>query len=689
MDEDRKIEGALRRLYGRVEPSGAWAGIEARAAGGKGRKVKLESDVQYVRTPQVRSRRLRWALYVPLALFLVAGIAIGTVFAVDQSQEPSTTGSGDGTQTSATIPPAADYSRGGQWKRLAPSGAGGLVSRMVMDPADPQVLYAMTGEGLYKTNNGAGSWRKILEFGGEVAVDPVAPSTVYVVKAWSESSQILRSDDGGASWTELDNSIFAKGDPKKEDYDAGMGGFGATITIGDTEFSTVYLVGADNLTWCSVDRGETWSKVTWTELQNKTQVYWMNPRLASPLELYGKTIEDAEDGLAAVVEVAVAAPDDSSVIYAGTTGGGVYKSVDGAATWRRSSTGMTSLPVYGLVPDPVSPAVLYAITESGIQKSADGGSTWNLILAGGRFMGDPVEQGRLVGSRSGAMTSMVIAPSLPSTLYAWNGKGVSRSEDGGSSWNHRAGEGLLTVGGKHTGYTGGLALVSAADPNLVFAQAEAGIMRSTDGGDTWTGVTGMYDSWGLMADSNQSSVLYLTGLLEERRPPTREEVEKGTWNHPPSYLFKSSDAGATWTLVVDIKEAGISTQLGLDNNDPARFWSWVMDEDSDTLGARLMRSKDGGLTWQQLDFSALGPYFEQPLFDPRSPETVYTRVVSQKGENYSLAGVFRSTDGGLTWKNIVDELVADDMSLTLAISPADGTLYATSPRGLFKWAPKD
>jgi hypothetical protein len=404
MTEDRELEDVLRRLYGPVDSNVAWAGVKQRVARRRGQKTRVEqSESQSVRMPQVTSRRLRWAVYTPVALFLVAGIAIGTVFAVDRSQ-PATGNDGSGPQsgaagaaTSTTIPPAADYSRGGQWKRLALSGAGGMVSGLVMNPADPQVLYAMTPEGLYKTSDGAGSWRKILEFVGEVAVDPVSPSTVYVVKAWFESSQILRSDDGGASWTELDNSIFAKGDPKKEDYDAGMGGFGATITIGDTEFSTVYLVGSDNLTWCSVDRGETWSKVTWTELQTKTQVYWMNPRFASPLELYGKTIEDAEDSLAAVVEVAVADPDNSMLIYAGTAGGGVYKSVDAGATWRRSSTGMTSSPVYRFIPDPVSPSVLYAVTNEGIQKSADGGATWTLIFNGSEFMGDPVEMGRLVG----------------------------------------------------------------------------------------------------------------------------------------------------------------------------------------------------------------------------------------------------------------------------------------------------
>jgi photosystem II stability/assembly factor-like uncharacterized protein len=223
----------------------------------------------------------------------------------------------------------------------------------------------------------------------------------------------------------------------------------------------------------------------------------------------------------------------------------------------------------------------------------------------------------------------------------------------------------------------------------VFAQAKGRVLRSTDGGDTWTALAGMYDAFGLIADPNQSSVMYVTGQLEEAKPPTLEEMRKHIWNRPPSYLLKSVDAGATWTVVVGDKEAGISSQLVLDSHDPANLYSWVSNQDSDTLAAKLMCSEDGGVTWRQADFSSLGPHFEQPLFDPRSPDTVYTRVGALKGEDYSLVGVFRSTDGGMTWKNTVDKLVADDTSLTLEISRADGTLYATSQRGLFKWAPRD
>ena len=85
--------------------------------------------------------------------------------------------------------------------------------------------------------------------------------------------------------------------------------------------------------------------------------------------------------------------------------------------------GVTSLPVYAVIPDPVSPSVLYAVTDEGVQKSTDGGRTWTIDL-GRECLRD------------------VVAPSSPSTLYALNARESSRSDDGGATWSHWAGVGL-------------------------------------------------------------------------------------------------------------------------------------------------------------------------------------------------------------------------------------------------------
>ena len=82
---------------------------------------------------------------------------------------------------------------------------------------------------------------------------------------------------------------------------------------------------------------------------------------------------------------------------------------------RRQTAGLVTSVVWRVVPDPSSPSILYAATSAGIFKTADGGATWSMILPGGRG-------------------SVVMAPSSPSTLYAWTSAGLFRTDDGGADW---------------------------------------------------------------------------------------------------------------------------------------------------------------------------------------------------------------------------------------------------------------
>ena len=157
-----------------------------------------------------------------------------------------------------------------------------------------------------------------------------------------------------------------------------------------------------------------------------------------------------------------------------------------------------------------------------------------------------------------------------------------------------------------TGYSGYLDLVSAADANIVFAQAGRDLLRSADGGDTWTKVTDLRETWGLIADPSQPTVMYLTGRMQLDPSLTPEQQAYDYHNNPDFRLCKSVDSGATWTPIVKIKEAGVGLTFFFDSHDPARLYTLAGGDESSGSGARLMRSLDGGLTWEQVDFSSSG-----------------------------------------------------------------------------------
>jgi hypothetical protein len=118
---DRQLEERLRRLSWPVDRGDGWAGIEAQASEGVGR----------ARAYRTRRRRLRVALVASAAVIVLAGVAVGAVFAVRHFSERSPvlviddgTGMGAATQPGSTdaqpgdagTEPGVDYSQGGRWE---------------------------------------------------------------------------------------------------------------------------------------------------------------------------------------------------------------------------------------------------------------------------------------------------------------------------------------------------------------------------------------------------------------------------------------------------------------------------------------------------------------------------------------------------------------------------------------------
>src|SRR5206468_3734344 len=132
-------------------------------------------------------------------------------------------------------------------------------------------------------------------------------------------------------------------------------------------------------------------------------------------------------------------PMTPSTLYAGTYGGGVYKSTSGGAGWSAVNTG---LPYYygryyfrpyvtALAIDPQTPTTLYAGTGgSGVFKSTDGGASWSAVNTGLPYSGPSYTP------HYSYVPALAIDPQTPATLYAGtSGSGVFKSTDGGASWN--------------------------------------------------------------------------------------------------------------------------------------------------------------------------------------------------------------------------------------------------------------
>jgi photosystem II stability/assembly factor-like uncharacterized protein len=302
------------------------------------------------------------------------------------------------------------------------------------------------------------------------------------------------------------------------------------------------------------------------------------------------------------------------------------------------------------------PNVFYvAANNGGVWKTDDFGRTWRPI-----FDDQP----------SGSIGALAIAPSDPNIIYAGSGEGVQRpdlsvgdgiykSTDAGKTWRHlglRDGQQIPAI------------LVDPRDPNRVFVavlghpygpNAERGVFRSTDGGETWQKLlykdenTGAID---LAFDPGNPDTVYAV-LWAARQGPW----ENGEWQGPASGLFKSTDGGTTWRQL----SGGLPTPaeglgrigIGIAPGDPNRMYALVEAKPS-----ALYRSDDAGTTWKRLNteerVSGRGSDFACVRVDPKNKDVIYVANTS----------TYRSADAGQTFTAIKGAPGGDDYH-TIWINP--------------------
>lgn len=330
-------------------------------------------------------------------------------------------------------------------------------------------------------------------------------------------------------------------------------------------------------------------------------------------------------------------PTDPAILYAATSGGGVFKSTDHGGSWAAINNGIVDPDMNNVAVDPLNPSTLYASGIADIFKSTDGGASWSATG---------------VGPTGGVV---VVAPSSPATLYT-GGMGVSKSTDGAVSWIP-ASNGL-----PDSVFISALTVDPSNASTLYAGTFNTGIFRTTDGGENWVPAnTGLLSNniFSLWADPVKVAGVYASTLQE---------------------LSKSSDGGDTWTPLT-------STWTTLDGR-PSRpgVASFAVDPSNPStlylglIGGTVSKSSDGGGSWSTVFSGSAARFVNSLTLEASNPSTVCAGTD---------AGIFRTTDAGASWASADTGLTASYvMSLAVASSNAS-TLYAAVQTasinlGLFK-----
>ncbi len=297
--------------------------------------------------------------------------------------------------------------------------------------------------------------------------------------------------------------------------------------------------------------------------------------------------------------------------------------------------GGRSLTAAGIPGDPST--YYFGATGGGVWKSTDGANTWSSVF-----------------DKDGAPSigSIAVSDSDPNVLYVGtgeacirgnisNGDGVWKSLDAGKSWKF--------VGLKDTRAIGRV-IVNPHNSDIAFVAAlghpfgpntERGVFRTTDGGKTWDKVLYKNENTGAIDvafDPLNPNILFAS-LWEARRTPW--SLSSGG---PGSGIYRSADGGTTWKRL---------EEHGLPNGPYGRI-GLAVGADSDRVyaiieakvGGGFYRSDDGGDSWDLVnDSHALLQrpwYYMHVIADPKDPNTVYVADVE----------FFKSTDGGRNFNKV-------------------------------------
>ena len=369
-----------------------------------------------------------------------------------------------------------------------------------------------------------------------------------------------------------------------------------------------------------------------------------------------------QTAISSVGAVAVA-PSNHNIIYVGsgeaaprgdmTYGDGVYKSVDGGKTW--SNIGLKDTRQIGaLIVDPDNPdMVLVAAfghafgpnSERGVFRTTDGGKSWTRVLY------KDEQTGAIDVSFDPHNSKIVYAALWQARRQPWNfssggpGSGLYRSSDGGVSWTRLSGNGLPAgiLGRIHVS-------VSGADSSRVYAMIEAaqgGLYRSDDGGAHWRRVN---DDGRL----SQRAWYFSTILADPKRVDTLYAENTG--------LFRSTDGGKTFNLLP--ARHGDHHGLWIDPSDPERII-----EASDG-GASI--SFDDGKTWSTQNNQPTAQFYHVSV-DNRFPYYVY----GAQQDNTSVAIASMDDEGAIVSRDWYD-VFSGECGFVIA-DPRDADIvYGTS-----------
>ncbi|OGV65896.1 MAG: hypothetical protein A2283_01375, partial [Lentisphaerae bacterium RIFOXYA12_FULL_48_11] len=537
------------------------------------------------------------------------------------------------------------------------------IGAVCFDPIRPNIVYAGIGRprvdkdgcgAIYRSDDTGVTWRRIdcgkLPTNAIISDLEVQPGNSRMVLA-ATSQGVYRSDDSGASW-----SSSSEGLPHRYVEELAF-----AVSASNTVYVTLRCTAQDKETWNggvyrSDNSGKTWRSAIGKGLSMKVGKGTNQQKLSSnPKEI-------------------VVDPRDANVVYVGNrdwVSAGVYKTTDGGQNWicvayrwrDRSSIDYGWITGWGpsvecLAISPAAPDRLVFGTSGHVFMSDDGGKSWQQRYS--RLLDD----GRITGTGLEVTCAWDVLPDpvRPARIYfCYMDIGLLISDDNGKTFRR-------SRDGMKTGENCFGVMVDPQATHTIWAATgwwnhnEGDFCRSDDDGKTWR-VVGSPSSG--LPNARVTVMALDTKSPVDKRHLIVMSVENG--------LFESRDGGMSWNSINgDLAGDLVKTVSGmlLDKADPGHLLV--------AAGPAICETRNGGKNWQSINITTDFGSITHLTADPRNFGILYVTArekYDQKTKRLYQGGVFRSDDGGKTWRQILQSRFAS----SLAVSPVDSNvLYVTT-----------
>jgi photosystem II stability/assembly factor-like uncharacterized protein len=430
-------------------------------------------------------------------------------------------------------------------------------------------------------------------------------------------------------------------------------------------------------------------------------------------------------------------PSNPETVYVGTgeyttqsSGDGLFRSLDGGYTWTRiATTSQVGTTCSRVIVDPANPLRIHVTGNSGYARSTDGGSTWTTQLSGSASdlavnpdnpqiiyvarHSDGIYRSTNGGDSFTQLTSglpssdvrriiLAIAPSNPSVLYTAiiNGssglRGLYRTANGGDTWSVKPNTPNFP---SPQGWYDACIQVDPTDEDVVYAggvfpsYAEAGVIKTTNGGDSWDDIT--------------------IGVMGGQLHPDMHAIAFGSdgtvWIGNDGGVWKSTNGGQSWINTNATLNVTQNYAIALHPTDAAQVMTGTQDNgtigrEADVMEWPQILSGDGGflaydfdaptrkyVTYVRLSIYRIDDFGWTYISGPwdSEPRNFISPLVMDPNDARTLLGgtnrVWRShnADTDADWTPISDSTVAGGGTLN-AIAVAEGasdTIYTGSSTG--------